>query len=162
LRPAALGAAVAFQALGTLATAPYFLSYYNPLLGGGARAPAVMMVGWGEGLDEVARYLNARPDAQNLQVMSWYSIGPLSYLFRGRLIHLDGSWSPTRTAELVKTDYVVLYVNQWQRRMIPPELLAALSDRPPERSITLGGVTYARIYRIRGAPRPAGAASPVP
>ena len=43
-------------------TFPYYLSYYNPLMGGAAKAPDIMMIGWGEGLDQAARYLNAKPD----------------------------------------------------------------------------------------------------
>src|SRR5207248_348046 len=39
---------------------PYALTWYNPLAGGGPAAQAALMVGWGEGLDQVARYLNAR------------------------------------------------------------------------------------------------------
>ena len=41
----------------TLRHAPYYLTYFNPLLGGTRRAPTVMMVGWGEGLDPVGRWL---------------------------------------------------------------------------------------------------------
>lgn len=149
LSPAAMGAAMALQALGTLPTAPYFLTYYNPLLGGGARAPAVMMVGWGEGLDEAARYLNARGRGRDLRALSWYSIGPFSYFFRGRTFHFDGAWDPTKAAEVAQSDYVVLYVNQWQRRMLPRELLSILADRPLERSVTLNGIEYVRIYRVR-------------
>jgi len=48
--PLLLGALVMAQAVGTLATFPYYLSYYNPLLGGARRAPDVMLIGWGEGL----------------------------------------------------------------------------------------------------------------
>ena len=41
---------------------PYYLSYYNPLLGGGPAAQRTVMVGNGEGLDQVAAWLNAQPE----------------------------------------------------------------------------------------------------
>src|SRR6185436_8918073 len=43
---------------------PYYLAYYNPLLGGGAAARRAFVVGWGEGLDIVTDYLNKKPDAE--------------------------------------------------------------------------------------------------
>ena len=63
--PAAAGAVLAIlvQVSGVTSTQPYYLSYYSPALGGTAKAPETMMVGWGEGLDQVAAYLNEKPDA---------------------------------------------------------------------------------------------------
>ena len=55
-----------------LPTRPYFLSYYNPALGGGRTATQVLLVGWGEGLDRAAAYLNTKPNAQDLLVSSWH------------------------------------------------------------------------------------------
>ena len=46
---AAAAVVIMAQALFALPTFPYYLTYYNPLLGGAARAPEVMMIGWGEG-----------------------------------------------------------------------------------------------------------------
>jgi len=60
-----LGGILFIQALSALQTFPYFFSYYNPLAGGSSRAPQVMMIGWGEGMDQAARYLNQKPDAEN-------------------------------------------------------------------------------------------------
>src|SRR5262249_39312498 len=41
---------------------PYELAYFNPLLGGGATAQRVMLVGWGEGMEQIGAWLRARPD----------------------------------------------------------------------------------------------------
>ena len=60
------GAVIFWQMLGVLQTAPYYMNYYNPLLGGDRTAPGVMMIGRGEGLDLAAHYLNRLPDARNL------------------------------------------------------------------------------------------------
>ena len=61
---------------------PYYFTYYNPLVGGSRTAPGVLMVGWGEGLDAAARWLNQQPEAAELRVVSWYSQGPLSYFLQ--------------------------------------------------------------------------------
>ncbi len=54
------------QVLPVMTTYPYYFSYYNPLLGGSRKAPEVMQIGWGEGIDQAARYLNAKPNAKQL------------------------------------------------------------------------------------------------
>ena len=70
------------QAALALSAFPYYLSYYNPLLGGGARAPQVMMIGWGEGADQAGRAARRAARCRNLVVASGYTNGPFSYFFR--------------------------------------------------------------------------------
>ncbi len=41
---------------------PYYLSYYNPLLGGGAVAQRTLLIGWGEGMDQAGAWLREQPD----------------------------------------------------------------------------------------------------
>ncbi|HSF81081.1 MAG TPA: hypothetical protein VLA49_07600, partial [Anaerolineales bacterium] len=36
-------------------------------------APARMMIGWGEGLDEAARFLNRQADLKHKKVYAWYA-----------------------------------------------------------------------------------------
>ncbi|NJN99372.1 MAG: glycosyl transferase, partial [Anaerolineales bacterium] len=68
-----VGLAVLLQAGAVLLYHPYYLAYYNPLLGGGASAPYWLNVGWGEGLDVAARYLNEVNPQNPPQVAAWYS-----------------------------------------------------------------------------------------
>jgi hypothetical protein len=142
-----LGFAVLLQALFSIRTYPYYLSYYNPILGGGHQATQVMMVGWGEGLDQAARYLNAKPGAPDLRVMAWYPDGSFSYFFDGQTLGSQPEWELTRR-ELENVDYVVTYINQWQRQLPFAEMLAALQEIEPERVIELNGIEYARIYDV--------------
>jgi hypothetical protein len=144
---------IAGQALSAAQTYPYYLSYYNPLLGGSARAPEVMMIGWGEGLDQAARYLNDKPGAKRLKVLSWYPNGSFSYIFRGKTIRAANEWEQTEPL-LSSCDYVVTYAHQWQRGLPFPEMLADLSQRTPEKVITLDGIEYAQIYNLREAAGP--------
>ncbi len=60
-----LAGAVLVQAAGSISTFPYYFSYYNPLMGGSQKAPQVMQIGWGEGLDEAACYLNTKDQLPN-------------------------------------------------------------------------------------------------
>jgi 4-amino-4-deoxy-L-arabinose transferase-like glycosyltransferase len=146
---ALLAGLIGLQAGQLISVHPYYLSYYNPLLGGPARAPEVMMIGWGEGLDQAGRYLSAKPEAADLEVVAWYNQGPFSYFFSGASQHISINTppSPARLAEILQADYIVVYINQWQRNA-PADLLAALSGRQPEHTVWIDGLEYVRIYRM--------------
>jgi hypothetical protein len=147
----ALGLVVGLQLLGVLRTYPYYFNYYNPLLGGERAALEVMMVGWGEGLDRAAAYLNSLPNAENLEVVAWYGDGPLSYLFDGRTISMDVN---DKMEFLEKADYVVLYLNQWQRQLPSPEVLDSFDRRKPDFTARIGDLEYARVYRMNESKPP--------
>ena len=88
------------------------MAYYNPLLGGGPKAPTVMLIGWGEGLDEAAAYLNTKPNAAQLHVASWYSQGGFSYFFKGEKVDELNYNSPDSVSRWLDTDYFVTYIQQ--------------------------------------------------
>jgi hypothetical protein len=132
-------------AVGTVISFPYTISYYNPWFGGSEKASAVMQVGWGEGLDQAARYLNGKPDANQLKVMSWYPDGPFSHYFVGRANMQE---FPPDPQLLPKLDYVVIYTHQWQRQLPSAEFLDFFARLTPEHSVWINGIEYARIYRM--------------
>lgn len=145
-----LAAVVGVQIYLAASTFPYYFSYYNPLMGGPRKAPQVMLIGWGEGIDQAARYLNAKPNADNLNVYAWYSRGSFSYLFNGNTYYIDPNFGERQEDmdRLKAADYVVIYVHQWQRN-IPPALLDYLSDKTAEKSFWINGIEYARVYKLR-------------
>lgn len=141
---------VVVQMLYVLPKFPYYLSYYNPLMGGSEKAPQVMMIGYGEGLDQAARYLNQKPEAENLLTSVWYDTGPYSYFSVGesQYINLTNDISSKRLRTLLSADYMVLYIHQWQRQ-IPKALLEIMDAETPEKVITINGLDYAKIYDLR-------------
>jgi hypothetical protein len=134
------------QALFALPTFPYYLTYYNPLMGGAARAPEVMMIGWGEGADEAGRYLDGKADASELRVASGYTNGPLSYFFGGQTLPLT-FWHDA--------DYAAVFVQDWQRQLPSRKSAAYFQQLRAEKTITLDGIDYAHLYNLRDAPLPA-------
>jgi len=142
---ALLAGAFVWQCWGVMQTAPYYLSYYNPLLGGAKRAPQVMMIGWGEGLDQAARYLNESPEAGNLQVMSWYFDGPFSYFFDGTTLMED---FPVDPEDLPKVDYIVIYFHQLQRQLPSKAFLQFIEQHEMEYVVFINSLPYAYIYRM--------------
>lgn len=137
----------AVQAAGTMRTQPYYFNYFNPALGGASEARDVIMYGWGEGLDQAARYLNQKPDAQDLHVLAWYASGPFDYFFRGKSDTLP--FEPIPLDRISDYDYVVLYAHQWQRELPNREWLSYFRGRQAEHIIHLQDVPYAWIYDVR-------------
>ncbi len=122
---------------------PYYFTYYNPVVGGARLASHMLLVGWGEGLDQAARYLNAKGEARKVRVASWYGKRTFTHFFAGQLYPLSrGSlfWN--------RTDYAVLYVNQVQRQLPDPQLVSCLRSLEPEYIVHMAGLDYAWIYAL--------------
>ena len=116
---------------------PHHLAYYNPLLGGTRKAVQVLPVGWGEGMDLAARYLNQKKDAENLRVATG-GIPGFAPLFKGQAEGLTKH-------NLVTADYAVLYVSDVQQNS--PATAALYGQQQPEHVVSIHGVDYAWIYR---------------
>jgi 4-amino-4-deoxy-L-arabinose transferase-like glycosyltransferase len=130
-----------FQGVLIIANYPYYFTYYNPLLGGIRGAERMVTIGWGEGLDLAAAYLNQKPNAQQLRVSSWYQ-STFAPFFKGEAI----SYSQEK-GKAMAGDYVVFYINQLQRRFPDDELFRYFEARyQPEKIIPLKGVNYVEIY----------------
>jgi len=141
---------VAGQVFLALRTHPYYLTYFNPMLGGIKAASQVMMIGWGEGLELAADYLNQKPNSSDLNVISWYNEACFSYFFEGNskfipiLAELEAEKLNHYIADM---DYAIIYFHQWQRQT-PRNLLDYLSTQTPEHSIFIDGIEYVRIYNL--------------
>ncbi|MCB9177121.1 MAG: phospholipid carrier-dependent glycosyltransferase [Caldilineae bacterium] len=110
---------------------PYPLTWYNPLLGGSRGAESVLLIGWGEGYDLAAEFLNAQPNAASLEVAA-RGVANLGPLFAGRTESMGG-YQPGRT------DWVVVYRSQVQRRQ-DEALLALYHDRPSDKAAYVGRI----------------------
>lgn len=118
---------------------PYYLTYFNPLMGGPTRASETTLMGWGEGMEQVAAYLNAKPNAADLYVASTPSQTLLPYF--------AGTGENFYTNDIAfRADYVVLYLAQRQRLAPSPEIVRYFQSQPPEHTVEIHGVEYAHIY----------------
>jgi hypothetical protein len=119
----------------TLLYHPYYFTYYNPLLLGWLWAPQTLLVGWGEGLDQAARYLNQQPPGR---IAAWYEwLFPLYY---------PGEVQATSVDNLISADHAVLYINQVQRNLPDPNIIEYFHRRQPEQTVRLSGIEYAWVY----------------
>ena len=82
--PLVIGLLFLLQAGHVLSYHPHYLACYNPLLGGPRLARRVLPMGWGEGMDLAADYLNQKGDAEEL-VVATSGIPGFAPLFKGRV-----------------------------------------------------------------------------
>jgi hypothetical protein len=126
-----------------LAVFPYYLSYYNPLLGGGPRAAKTLVVGWGEGIEQVTNYLNAKPDSDRLTISGFYP--------RVMMAQFNGKVLPDKQYDPAATDYIVLYINALQRDLAS-NLRQEARGRKAELIVRINGIEYARLYSVPPPP----------
>ncbi len=138
--------ALAIQVLFALPQHPYYLSFYNPLVGGPSLAVKTLLVGHGEGLDKAARYLNQKDNASELVVATAFRPG-LAPFFKGETVDLRKT-HPTDIWPWLRADYVVLNIWETQRESFTQEI-SFFHSWKPEHVVKLKGIEYTRIYRNR-------------
>lgn len=126
-----------------LRLAPYYSAYFNPLVGGAALAPQVLLIGGGEGLDVAARYLDNKDNVKDLAVATW---GPKTVR-----LYFQGQTMPLRWLEWTRVwtlaDYVIFHVSQVQRRYPDEETVAFFQAREPEYVARINSIDYAWVYK---------------
>ncbi len=122
---------------------PYELAYYSPLLGGGTVAATLLPVGWGEGLGEAGRYITRQSNGCDYPVATYYQPVLKPFLCSPE-VPLTDTFIPGRV------DYVVLYIDQIQRRN-DWEVTERMQTSPPVHTVHIHGIDYATVYQI---PRP--------
>jgi hypothetical protein len=117
---------------------PYYFSYYNTLAGGPEGAPHILLVGWGEAVEQAAHFINAKPDAQNLLVATDIP-NQFAPHFVGTTRHLDDQ-------SVVEPDYFVFYLSHDQRDFFS-EVRALFDELEPVRVFGANGIDYVRLFR---------------
>ena len=126
---------------------PYYLTWYNPLVGGPWIAPKVLLVGWGEGLDAVGDYLDNKEGAEKLRAASYYR-REFSPYFRGEIRKLaDDQPDDFDLVAWHASDYVVSYVSQMQTNQPNEATARYFKSLKPEYVVKLKGIDYAWVYR---------------
>ncbi|NEO98940.1 MAG: phospholipid carrier-dependent glycosyltransferase [Symploca sp. SIO2E9] len=130
---------------------PYYLTYYNPLLGGIKVAQHLFMVGQGEGLDQAAQWFNQSYNERQVSevtVASGYQKAFYPY-FQGKTLDLG-----TRSLKLTEAgvpfwtqaNHVVIYFNQFQRQLPDPKILAYFRTQKPLHTVRIKGLDYVQVY----------------
>lgn len=139
LKVAIIAIFIMFQALSSLPLHPYYLSYYSPIIGP-SRAPKIMMVGWGEGLEKSAEYLNQKGDENLIVAASYPQV--FRVFFEGEVIDINDA--PMFHS---KIDYYVFYINKIQREVYFEDFLMKYTEEHPEHIVEINGIPYVWIYK---------------
>jgi hypothetical protein len=115
----------------------YPLAAYNPLAGGVQAAERSIPVGWGDGMDVAGDQIRALAGGRTVVTSVW---GPLRVSFGA---HAPGPVVSDR--QIAEADFYVDYIHARQRRYTPRAIL----NRAPDAVVTIGGVDYARVYRLK-------------
>jgi hypothetical protein len=127
---------------------PYALTYANPLMGGNPAAHRTIATGWGEGLDEAARYLNERTTGDRPRAAM---PGEIYTTVLGA--QLNGTVAPAEGYDAGAYDALVVYLRNLQLGERPPFFDEELLAWVPDQTVVLNGVPYAWVYSTRaGAP----------
>ena len=140
----ALGVLVILHGLPAFLHAPYYFSYFNPLVGGVQTAPRMLVIGWGEGLDMAGRWLNEYDQGRSRPAVASYSLGSLSYYYD----HQSIPFSSDQRRDWLEADYAVTYINQEQRLLPDAETLAFFSQQNPVFTYRFHGIEFVRIYDL--------------
>ena len=127
------------QTLPVLALHPYYGTYYN-LCWKVTDITKIITVGEASGLDLAAKYLNEKPNAQELVVQ----VSPLatefvSHYFRGHVYRADRQTN-------LSPDYEIVYIRDSQIGRVPE---TGTLNGELESIITLNGIDHVWIYRVR-------------
>jgi hypothetical protein len=130
-------------------TAPYYSTFYNPLLGGAAQAQKVLLIGRGEGLEQAVHYVQSQAGGRIPQVASWYGT-TVATLFEDGVDVKDIS----HPQYILSSDYVIFYINQWQRRLPEETILRYVQRGSPVYPVQLAGIDYAYVYQGKAIAHP--------
>lgn len=127
---------------------PYGLIAYNQLLGGTPRAAQMVRMGWGEGMRQVADWLNRQPDRAEVATASTTVATLRPYLAPG-----VGAELPPRSGDLPEqVGYAVVYLRSLQDGNLGAALGRLVAYERPVYTVLLKGVPYAQIYQVPPAP----------
>ncbi len=142
---------VGIQAWGALAERPSYLTAFNPLAGGIRAAARTLPVGWGEGLEEAAAYLNDLPGAGlgtipvgTGHAAAWYGKNVFGAFYRGASFDLYYDTPVATDLYARDIDWVITYINQEQRGLVDPSVATRLGT--PLHTVARDGVTLASVY----------------
>lgn len=131
--------------------APYYFNYKSPF------ANEAATLGYGEGFSQAADYLAQKPNAKDIRAYVYNGMGTFSFFFPGetlvfKRIYLIKQDFATITAEMRKSDYLVLYPVVRHKQPETEKVLGALQDVHPEKTIIINGLEYIYIYKIADIP----------
>ncbi len=122
---------------------PYSITYFNEVFGGARAGNRVFLIGWGEGFNLVADWLNEQPNITGVTTISRMIEVLNPYLKEG------AQASPARGPDPLKdAGYIVVYVRSVQGTLPSPPFDQFYQQAIPAHIVRIHGVEYAWIYEV--------------
>jgi hypothetical protein len=122
---------------------PYSIAYFNQVFGGAQAGARTFVVGWGEGYEQVADYLNHQPDITGVVTVSRWESTLNPFLRHGAQARgPDGDELPD------KTGYVVVYIRHVLGGAPLVPFREFYGQVAPLYVVTIHGVEYAWVYQV--------------
>jgi 4-amino-4-deoxy-L-arabinose transferase-like glycosyltransferase len=138
-----VGAVALAALLNTIVFYPYYIAYFNQALGGPPAGAQALMIGWGEGLEQAAAWLNEQPDITGVLIASTQPDPLQPYMRAGAQVAILRE--PVLPAQ---TGYAVVYVRDVQDGVVQPPFDQFFGRVPPAHVVSLYGVEYVWIYQV--------------
>lgn len=122
---------------------PYSIAAFNQLLGGAQAGARNFTIGWGEGYELAAAWLNEQPDITGVRVVSRHPVAMNPYMRDGAQ-----AVTPNNGALAPATGYVVVYVEQVQAGPPSPPFSDFYGRALPVHTVVVKGVPYAWVYQV--------------
>jgi 4-amino-4-deoxy-L-arabinose transferase-like glycosyltransferase len=136
----------------TTSLGAYSIDAFNPLLGGVPAGANTFLVGWGEGMEQAAAWLNRQPDITGVLTVSTSTRALQPYLRPGAQ-----SVTPQTPQLPEKAGYIVIYIRDVMRGAPGPPFDQFFGRVTPLHTVRIGGVDFVWIYQ---APPPVASARP--
>ncbi len=120
---------------------PYSIVYFNQLFGGAQAGAETFVVGWGEGYEQVAAYLNEQTDITGVVTLSRWGSTLNPYLRTGAQAN-----GPENGTLPDQTGYVVVYIRHVQGQQPSAPFNQFYNRATPLHTVTIHGVAYAWVY----------------
>jgi hypothetical protein len=138
-----LAALVVLTLFSTVSLAAYSIDSFNPLLGGTPTGADTFLVGWGEGFEQAAAWLNRQPDITGVLTVSTSTRALQPYLRRGAQ-----AVTPQTPQLPEKAGYVVVYIRDIMRGAPGPPFDQFFGRVTPLHTVQIGGVDFVWIYQV--------------
>lgn len=133
---------------------PYYITYYNPLVGGPRSAEDTMMIGQGEGLDQAAHWLadesQGMPRDAEVGISTVYPAVMAGFWDQSQpaqIQHLPMRSDDTSNPQFWRSTHrVVFYISQIQRQLPSASFIDYFTTQPYLFEVQQDGVNYAKIY----------------
>ncbi len=120
---------------------PYSIAAFNQALGGAQAGARTFLIGWGEGLEQAAAWLNQQPDITGVTTGSTIPRGLRPYMRHGAFVTDEAG-----LADYENVAYLVIYIRQVQQGGLGPLFQQIYGRQPPLHVVRIHGVDYVWIY----------------